>query len=143
MSQKPICLVIVLNLAFSGLAASYIGNPNAFNGWDSSIAITIYEQPNPCKGLLLGDLDLDCDVDFADLGVFTTQWLNSICATGDCEGDLDNDNDVDSVDYALLTKNMFKDATYTLNTDDTTMHFQVYPGDIFINKLANTTEDYN
>jgi hypothetical protein len=136
---------------FGGAQAKYVAilthsnhdNPSQPKHALSEVRFEIYEQPNPCEGLLLGDLDVDCDVDFADLGVFTTQWLDSICATADCEGDLDDDNDVDSIDYALLTKNMFKDATYTLNTDDTTMHFQVYPGDIFINKLANTTEDYN
>jgi hypothetical protein len=52
----------------------------------------------------IGDLDGDCDVDFADYALFTAEWLDSGC--GACGGaDLTGDTNVDSYDLSEFTDN--------------------------------------
>ncbi len=58
---------------------------------------------------LLGDIDVDCDVDFADFGQLTLCWSGPAqpplagCPLG-ADADFDNDNDVDLLDFAELSR---------------------------------------
>jgi len=52
--------------------------------------------------LLTGDVNSDCTVDQADLGILLGDWG---CTGGDCEGDLDGDGDTDQVDLGILLAN--------------------------------------
>jgi len=52
-----------------------------------------------------GDLQRDCEIDFADVRVLAEQWLlEPACAGGDC-ADLDGTDGVNAFDFALLTRN--------------------------------------
>ncbi|MBA7471173.1 hypothetical protein ES707_06473 [subsurface metagenome] len=56
--------------------------------------------------MVLCDLDFDEDVDLADLGIFSSYWLEDRCGfPGWCEGaDLNLDTDVDFIDYAICAR---------------------------------------
>jgi len=56
---------------------------------------------------LEGDLQPDGDVDFNDLAVIASHWLDQDCILpGSCGGaDLDDSNDVDLIDFAFLADN--------------------------------------
>ncbi|MHC4499099.1 MAG: Calx-beta domain-containing protein, partial [Planctomycetota bacterium] len=62
--------------------------------------------PPPAQVCPEGDLDGDCEVDYNDLGVFASQWLDP---PGSCSGpncsDLDGVNGIDTFDFALFAAN--------------------------------------
>jgi len=63
-------------------------------------------QASP-ENIIPGDFELDGDVDFDDLCVLSTYWLES--NRRGCIGDLDGDNIVDLKDLAIFAQNWYKD----------------------------------
>jgi hypothetical protein len=58
-------------------------------------------------GFLLGDSDIDCDVDFTDYAVLAIHWLNQNCTETDwCDrADIDQSGEVDIFDLAVFADN--------------------------------------
>jgi hypothetical protein len=69
-------------------------------------AASVNAQPYP-----VGDLDGDRDVDFEDLQVLASQWLDEACPVAECEADLNGSSTVDSADFALLAQNWLAQTT--------------------------------
>jgi hypothetical protein len=69
-------------------------------------AASVNAQPYP-----VGDLDGDRDVDFEDLQILASQWLDEACPVAECEADLNGSSTVDSADFALLAQNWLAQTT--------------------------------
>jgi len=74
------------------------GNGECYYGY-TAFEITIRK----CMFNLLGDINVDCEVDYFDLKEMADNWLGS-------EPDLDGDSDVDFIDYAYLAINWLIDC---------------------------------
>ena len=73
---------------------------------NAQLAALAAGQPYP-----VGDVDGDRDVDFEDLQVLASQWLDEACPAAECEADLNGSSTVDSADFALLAQNWLVQTT--------------------------------
>jgi len=76
--------------------------------WDIHWKIDNVQVSGACDNYYAGDLNDSCGVDWADLALFITYWLDSPCniMNGWCQNaDSDHSGRVEMVDYAVLSKN--------------------------------------
>jgi hypothetical protein len=70
-----------------------------------------------CNGLIQGDLNSDCKVDFVDFALFANQWLRRDCGSENkfCNGaDLLPDTTVDLFDLIIVAQNWLADKSLSL-----------------------------
>ena len=76
--------------------------------WDIHWKIDNVQVSGACDNYYAGDLNDSCGVDWADLALFITYWLDSPCniMNGWCQNaDSDHSGRVEMVDYAVLSRN--------------------------------------
>jgi uncharacterized delta-60 repeat protein len=86
-------------------------SPDAFS--DSDFAAIKYTQHNYCTDTIKGDLNADLKVDYTDLIVFASHWLQ----TGTADGDFNNDKKVDFKDFAVLASNWLEKGAFAGDLD--------------------------
>ncbi|HDJ28578.1 MAG TPA: hypothetical protein ENF28_04965 [Proteobacteria bacterium] len=69
---------------------------------DSSVTVTLGEDPLLIQPVPFGDLDINGEVDFRDFFIFAQSWLK---VYGSLAADLNNDSQVDTADLAIFTDN--------------------------------------
>jgi len=87
-------------ITFVSAAESPIGKPLLLVAHEISGTLAIYQIDGICDGA--GDLNADCAVDSADLGVLLSNW--GACS-GACPADINGDGSVDSADLGILLTN--------------------------------------
>ncbi|MHC4124580.1 MAG: LamG-like jellyroll fold domain-containing protein, partial [Planctomycetota bacterium] len=108
----------------------------------NDVVIITYKQ-NGCEGQLLGDMDLDCEVNVADLAYFAEYWLDENCISPQCRADLDQVDGVSMKDFSKLAEHWQKTARYILRTDDTEVVIVVDSNRIFIRGLKNVVNGFD
>ena len=102
------------------------------------------EQPNVDCLHLTEDIDLNCQVDMADIELLASQWLAKSCQGGIC-ADIDNSSKVDLTDFAAVSQAWTKTGSQIvlheiMADNETTLadNFGEYPDWIEIRNLSNT-----
>lgn len=87
---------------------------HAGDTWSFTTADKIPEETG-CRGLLAGDLNVDCSVNLEDLQTIMLQWLADVDCVDETCGDLDENDRVDLADVAKFSENWQKKVTVLIS----------------------------
>jgi len=74
-----------------------------------AIAVTVFFAGSAAADCPAGDLNWDCKVNWTDLQILTSRWLDHNCAAPGCEADTDGIPGVNMFDFGLLAEKWLQD----------------------------------